>query len=85
MTDQAIRFDYVVVGINIIDDSAQIDPTLTPFTITEYDHNDDIDDVEHRVLEKLPELANQNWGEGNWYGLDIREVSDSNPGIWTIR
>jgi len=76
--------NVVVVGINIIDDTCQIDTKLTPFIISELDH-DDRDDAERRVLDKVEELANQNWGEGNWYGLDICEVEDTNPTIWHIR
>ena len=76
--------NVVVTGINLINDQYQIDTTLTPFIICEIDL-DDRQDAERRVLEKVQELANQNWGEGNWYGLDLVELESTNPGIWTIR
>jgi hypothetical protein len=76
--------NVVVTGINIIDDSCEIDTKLTPFIISEIDY-DDREDAERRVLDKVEELANQNWGEGNWYGLDLVELDSQNAGIWSIR
>jgi len=87
--NEATKWTYVVTATNIINDSIEVDTSLTPFYITvlqepgteanDYEDEEDIADIEVRAVDLAVTKANTVWSNA-WYSLDIKWVSETGNG-----
>ena len=84
--NEATKWTYVVTATNIINDSIEVDTSLTPFYISvwqapgteanEYDDEESFASLEGRAVDLAIEQAFQVWGDA-WYCLEIYWISEN--------
>ena len=83
---KATKWTYVVTATNIINDSIEVDTTLTPFYVTvlerpgteenDWEDAEDMADQEARAVGVAIKQADANWGT-QWYCLELRWISEN--------